>query len=1089
MTNTHRPSSRRRATGAAAACAAALLVTVLHPVPAAAAGDQLVANSSFETFDVSGPSDWGTWTPAGSATYTQVTSHDGSDAAQIETATTGSRGFLVQDVAVPSGAETLDMSFWQEKSALSGSGKAAIRVTFNGAPAQFLGVDGASTWRKVESTLTVPAGSTSVRIEPMVDYLQGQMRVDDVELRFGSSKANLGVNTDFEAFSASSPDNWNHWLAAGSGTVSKVAGVEGDNALGVTTDSTSSRLALTQDVTLPAGGAYVVDFSAKIDSITGNGQAGIRVDVLDGSRGSAFIGRTTTTSGWERMSGAIVVPSDATKIRLHVFNDGVKAVAAYDDIHVGASTAEMNLSTGTTKSGDISLSWTKPSDAPSAKTYDIHRATSGDATESSPLLRTVPASLLKATDQEWLAGKTYSYLVIARDAAGAEVARSTGATTSSPSSDATTTSVVSIAQAGSGDHIGWRCDANAALPLTVVGSSSPVTSSNVSSASTLASGLDRLGGIDIAGAAYVGLVDANGTLIATASREDLGHPRIGLDAATLTKINNQISQPGTPQDAWNTVKARVDDGVATFGYSEDRYAREAAFVYQVTQDASYAALAYDAFVTAAEKTPFEAEQELNTANPVSSLAVAYDWASPAWSDAQKAYAHDYFQRTAVFFEHVQHPNLTLADKASNWVAVVRGAELAQHVALRGEGDYGYRDARIGRLADQLNKHLLAANSEHGWFQEGLDYLDYTNMIAVPGVLGSFDAGIDALRDAWHRPDTADLLLHTVSLREPGHKLQWGVGNGPGGANFPLYLQRAKAGELAPMIDIFERTQGHRATEKWYSPGFITQAFIDWPESIPAAEAYDPATVYPALLDDEAGAASFRNRIVDADDVLLQLNNRNHKHLGWSGHDTFGLSLMSHDTTWAGQPGKDQSNAAKYSRVLIDGKTAQTAGGGQTLGSAAYAGQGGGYVKFDGAGNVGVDVATREAVVDMTDRGDVDTIVALRDTFSDAASHDWTWQLAPEAGVTLQTEMIGTTLQFTVQNGDAWMRGWVLNAEDVTANTANGVLSLTRTGSASTFDVALAVGRSATVPSSSTTGAQVTIADTTIDLADLGGYHP
>ncbi|MEE2522605.1 hypothetical protein V1639_17040 [Pseudarthrobacter sp. J75] len=241
------------------------------------------------------------------------------------------------------------------------------------------------------------------------------------------------------------------------------------------------------------------------------------------------------------------------------------------------------------------------------------------------------------------------------------------------------------------------------------------------------------------------------------------------------------------------------------------------------------------------------------------------------------------------------------------------------------------------------------------------------------------------------------------------------------------------------------------------------------------------------MDAKSGSSTFRNRLVDKDDVLLQLNNSNHKHTGWNGFETFGLSMMSHDTTWAGQPGKDQANAAKYSRVLIDGKTTQTQGQGTTLASNAYAGQGGGYVKYNGAANVGVATATREAAVDMKDRGDVDSLIAIRDTFGDAASHEWKWQLAPQAGVTLQTEMVGTTLQFTVQNGDSWMRGWVLNATDVTASTANGVLSFARTGTGTTIDVVMTVGRSATLPSANVSGSQVSVAGTTVDLANLAGY--
>ncbi|MEE2529051.1 hypothetical protein V1639_08410 [Pseudarthrobacter sp. J75] len=757
--STPKSRSRRHARFLATAPLLAIVLTTLVPVLPANAAGNMVKNPSFEAWGASAPTDWSTWTPAGTATYTKVTGRDGSGAAQIATSTQGSRGFLVQDVAIPAGSESIDLSFWQKKGTVTGTGKAGVRVTFTGGTAQFFGLDAAPDWRKVATTLPVPAGVTNVRIEPMLDYMQGTMSLDDVDVQVDGPFTNLAVNAGFEAFTLANPDSWGRWLAAGTGTVAKAAGMENLNAASITTDTTASRLALTQDITLPAGGGtYVVDFASKIDTISGTGKAGIRVDVLDGSKGTAFYGRNTPTAGWERTRGAIVVPADATRIRVHAFNDGVKATALYDDIQVTKSTGDMELSTSLTASNDISVAWTKPT-ATNIATYDLHRAEGAAPTgTAADRVRTLPSTLLKASDQEWLPGKTYNYLVIGRDAAGAEVVRSSVGQATAPATDTTATSVLSIAANGTTDHIGWRAAASATLPLKVVGSTSAITPANAASATVLVSGLGRLGGLDQAGAAYVGLVDASGTLIATASRQDLPHPRIGLNTDVLAKINRLIANPGTPQDAWNTVKARVDAGSATYGYSIDRYAREAAFVYQVTQDPSYATIAYDAFVQSAAATPFEAEQELNTANPVSSLALVYDWASPAWTAAQKAYAHDYFERTAVFFEHVKHPNVVGTDKASNWVGVIRGAELAQHLALRGEGTYGWRDARIARISDQLRQHLDAAHTDGGWFQEGLDYLDYTNMISVPGITGC-DRFIWPRQDGYFRP-------HFMTRRAP-----------------------------------------------------------------------------------------------------------------------------------------------------------------------------------------------------------------------------------------------------------------------------------------------------------------------------------
>ncbi|MFF1252767.1 hypothetical protein ACFVYC_09790 [Pseudarthrobacter sp. NPDC058329] len=1077
----------------AAALTVVALSTTVVATSATAANPNLVTNASFEAFGTSGPTSWGTWTPSGTATYTQVPGRDGSGAVQIATGTTTSRGFLVQDAAVPGTVKKLRLTFWQKKGTLTGTGKAGVRVTFPGTPTQFYGTDAATAWRQVTAHLDVPAGATSVRVEPMVDGMQGSMQLDDIDFSVYDEASNLASNGSFEAFPGAVPDAWGRWNAAGTGTVSKTDGYAGTNALRIKTDTTSSRLALTQDITLPAGGGtFKAEFFSRIASISGTGKAGLRIDVLDGGGGSSFIGRNTPTSGWQKSSGLFTVPAAATRIRLHAFNDAVQGTMDIDDIQVSPSTVTAGLATATTEAGDIGLNWTVAAPTGTPARFDIHRGPAGSpvTADASTLIRSVPASLLQATDVEWLPSTEYKYVVIARDAAGAEVARTNESSILSPAADTTATSYLSVTSDTVGTHLGWRAVGNAKLPLTAVGHTEAITAANVSSARTAATGLSRFGGTSTQEAGgHFALVDANGTLLATASRAALQHPRIGLTTDVLAKINRLIGAPGTPQDAWNTIKARVEGGMATFGSSADRYAREAAFVYQVTGEARYAAMAYDAFVAAANATPFTAKQDLDTANPVSQLALTYDWAYNGWTDAQRAFAVEYFERTAVFFEFAKHPNIILPDKASNWVGVVRGAELAQHLAVRGDAGYGMRDTRIGTLVDQLRQHLETAHTEHGWFQEGLEYLDYTQMMSMPGIRGSIDVGIDALKHAWMAPDTANLLLHTVSLRQPNNRLQWGVAGANNSTAWPLYLGQAKTGELAPMIEIFERVNGHRATTKFYSPGFITQGLIDWPESVPAGEEYDPAKVYPAILDDEAGSYSFRNRIVDADDVLVQLNNRNHSHLGWAGDETFGISMISHDATWATQPGKSVTAANKYSRVLVDNKPDQAEGNGRTLASKTYEGQGGGYVSLDGSANFQVRSATREAVVDMTDHGDADALLAFHDRFTDTASHTWAWQLAPEAGVTVDYETIGTTIQFTFRKGQSWLRGWLQNAQGATAAFTDGSFRITRTGTSAEFDIVLAVGNGTSIPIAETEGSKISVSGATIDTANLNTYQP
>lgn len=899
------------------------------------------------------------------------------------------------------------------------------------------------------------------------------------------------ANGSFEQFAGVNPDGWSRWAAAGTGTVSRVAGVAGANAVQITTDTTASRLALVQDVPIaPGGGLYRLEFSYRLSDITGGGKAGIRVN-FSGATGasSPFFGGNQTTAGWVKATEYLRAPSGTTGLRLHVFNDMVRGTMVLDDIRLTKVEGTNFVTSRISGAGDIALSW-DIADTAGVATYDIYRSEGGVVDVGGDPLRSVPASVMQTTDQDWVPGATYRYVVVGRDAVGAELFRTaeTPAITAPATSNVWESSIVAL-NVDDKTHVSWGAARDVTGPLSVYAADRSLADGDLAGATEVASGVEALGSVDLEpGATHFALV-ADDEVIATASRAASEHPRILFANGGKAKVERLIAQEGTPSALYDKIVSRVDGGAAAAGTSADRYAAEAGFVYQVTGEQRYADLAFDAFRTAAEATPFYAKQALDSANPAAYLALAYDWAVVGWTDAQRSYALDYFERIASFLEISDHPNMVWDDKASNWVAVTRGAELAVHLAARGDGDHGLRDARIARVLDQLTRHSEQGYTDAGGYQEGLDYLDYDNMIASAGVLSSFDAGIDAIKEEWNTPALSDMLLHTVSLRSgSGASLQWGVGTG-GQATWPLYLGRAaddgNAGRIAAM---YERTQGHLSASQWYSPAFALHAFRDWPEGEPIDLRSEE--ILPALFDDEAGSAYFRNRVEDVDDVLVGLTNRNHTHLGWSGYDTFGLSLIGGNTTWGTQPAKDQTNAAKYSRVLVDGKAVQTVGKGKTLASMAYEGQGGGYVHFDGAGNLEVDSARREAVVDMTTRAAADTILAVSDSFADDTSHTWTWQLAPQVGVTAEIgDVVDGSRAITLRNGDSWLRAWLLDAAGAEVTFDGGVLRIVRTGQTADFDIVLALGASSEAPEAQITGDLVSLDGFVADLSQLGSFAP
>lgn len=898
----------------------------------------------------------------------------------------------------------------------------------------------------------------------------------------------LVVNGSFEQFGGALPDSWTRWAPAGTGTITRVDGVTGTNAVQVTTDTVSSRLALVQDVPV-SDGLYRLDFQTRRTGMAGTGTAGIRVNVA-GATSTPFLGGSTDTAGWQPVSGWVRVPTGATSARLHVFNDAIRGSMAVDDVRLVRVDASDVLTASVSAAGDIGLQW-EVGDRTGIVRYDIHRSASpgADPLASAPI-RSVPASVTAATDQDWRPGAAYTYVVIGRDAAGAEKARTVPASIDAPKTSNILSSSLAAIEIDGAAHLSWAASRDTTGTLSLYEADHSLQDGDLSEARVVASAVEPVGSTDVAATGGHFALAADGRVVATASLAGTAHPRLMLADDVQARIHRLIAKPGTPQQMYQTITARVDGGMATFGASPERYAREAAFLYVITGEQRYADAAYTGFSTAAGATPFGKEQELNTANPSSQLALAYDWAYNGWSEQQRAFAREYFERVSAFLELGSHPNMTRDDKGSNWVGVTRGAELAVHLAVRGDGDHGLRDARIARLLDQLIRHNEQAMTPGGWFQEGLDYLDYDSMIMNAGVLSSFDAGIDAVKSAWHAPATVDMLLHANSFRtgSTGSSLQFGVGTGQR-AVLALYFDRAAAaGELSRYTALFERTYGAQSSAPKYSPAYALPLLQHWPEDgVADLQSERPL---PALIDDVAGSAMFRNRLQDADDVLVGLTNRNHHHLGWSGYETFGLSMIGGDTAWAQQPGKDQSNAAKYSRVLVDGKAVQQVGQGRTLGSQVFSGQGGGYVHFDGSGNLGVQKATREAVVDMSPRPEADAVLALSDSFADTASHRWTWQLAPQAGVTAEIGgIVDGTRSVTLRHDDAWLRIWLKDADGAAVTFTDGVLRIVRDGVAADFDVVMAAGASGAPANAEVMGSIVSLGGFTADLDHLDRFAP
>ncbi|MEU9996148.1 hypothetical protein [Streptomyces sp. NPDC050848] len=913
--------------------------------------------------------------------------------------------------------------------------------------------------------------------------------------------ASLLLNGDFEQVAANGlPEGWGVWKPAGNGTATVVdgAGPDGSRALKLEGDTPDDRVAVSRRLTNPDPSRdryFRVSFDERAEDVGGT-WASVRVQYVGGNKPLTMVGSTSGTHGWRRVEAYVSAPAGTTELSVEPMLDSAKGRLFVDNLVVEPVDADGVAAANPQPTGEIELAWRF--DGLAVARYEIHRSTDPGFTPSpATRIRTLP-DITGAEDATTVPGGTYTYKVVALAADGTPLGTTTPATATAVPvfEDQQRTDVLTATRTGDGVRVAWRLAAGGTGPVTVYAGRQKVGTYDIAD-----------GGVTLAPGGYrentTFSVVRNGRAIATARLADLQHPRFGATEDKLAKVRRLIAKPGSPQEIWKQLLQRVgSDGAAysyNFGEAEGRWAAEAALAHQVTQDPAHARTAYTAFTRAEARLSLLTGQALETGNATTYLAEAYDWAYNGWTEAQRADARRILQRLAAAFEVLHAPNIDLPDKASNWVSVVRGSELALWLAVRGDGGFDLGERRIPGLVDQMRRHLDGAYGDTGWDQEGLDYLSYGLTIGAPGVMGAADAGITALEDSWHRPHFANLIMHSLSSQTDSARLQWGVGSPTGGlAAAPLFFDTVPEEQQAAWLWHYEHTVGAYSPGRGYSGSQSGWALLNWPEHVePRDPDHGPASVRRALLDDHDGAYQFRSRYQDGDDVLVGVTNRNNAHIGWNGLETFGLTLIGHEATWARQPAKEYATRPElFSKPLIDGRPEhrgntgdRSPGRGRTLASRSYDGQGGGFLSLDGSGNYEVSKARRDIAVDLRPVAGADSVVALHDSFSDTASHRYDWQLAPEAGTEITfggTESGAKTFLF--RKGDGYLKGWLLNPEGAELSVEKGAFKVTRTGPEADFRVVLAFGEG-TPPTATTDGTTLTLGNTTYDLANLKGHRP
>jgi len=540
------------------------------------------------------------------------------------------------------------------------------------------------------------------------------------------------------------------------------------------------------------------------------------------------------------------------------------------------------------------------------------------------------------------------------------------------------------------------------------------------------------------------------------------HPRLYVNPTRISQIKSAIQVAGSHhQQAFNAMKARVDqnnwrvydddpnDGI--WSSARSHLAREAAFMYLLTNDSKYAQISYNALydiynnVDPSNRLP-SSGAGIGRATVGRNFALAYDWAYNGWTQNQRDFVKDKLNLSLDSWLTYSHANLTDPSKASNWVAVCRGAELVMMLAAREEQN---RSSRYTELKNWLKLNLQNGYGNLGVTQEGIGYSNFGGTYLVPAVYALRSVGDTSLDASFNSKAFWQLPMYAGSfaMNPYGERdfLQSGVSSGAylsyydeGWAS--LLLGSVPQNQLPYYRYFYDRHMGI------YAPGTPAEKFdedhggtvwslIYYPENVTSVN--PTGSFSQAVSDEDRGAYFFRNRWQDANDVLVSImaDTVHHDH-AWDQSEAFNLGLIAYNTHFIGGPGREDlssSNPGAFSALLVDGEAQLNE---KTTGTKEFFRRdsgSGGYVIVDGGqkySSLGLNSTKRHFLVDFSTNSGT-TILSTLDRIQDESNHTYTWQLnvgddVGNAGVSVSSGSEGGLRTFLLsgKNG-SYLKGWVL----------------------------------------------------------------
>jgi hypothetical protein len=533
------------------------------------------------------------------------------------------------------------------------------------------------------------------------------------------------------------------------------------------------------------------------------------------------------------------------------------------------------------------------------------------------------------------------------------------------------------------------------------------------------------------------------------------HPRLFITPQRIEALREAVDEADSfHARVFEVIKQRVDgddwhayEGPANIARAA--MAREAAMVYQITDDRRYAELAYRTLMAIARnprgRGRIDSGNGLNRAAVGLGFAITYDWCYPGWTNEQRRAVREHLIAGLEAWPGYGHSNFG-GEMVSHWVPICRGAELIMILAAYEDV---YLPDRCELLTTWLNRHITNAYGPTGINQEGVGVVAEAAMVLIPAALAMRDVGDDGLETAFNSRQWWRLAMYTgtSSLDADGRRRYL-----PSGISAGTLRPIGFASLLLPTVPTEHRGHYNHFYARHVglrSQGTDDQRFDDGQAGAVWALLYRPQTLEEAdpqqrmpraFVDRRRGVMMARNQWADENDVLVTItaDAANQAH-AWNQAEALSIGLVGFDNTFIGGPGK-QAASRYFSTLLVDGKHHGNVPANKTTGTVESMDvtDSGGYAIVGGGEqykSLGIDSVERHLLVDFTHAKNA-ALIGVLDRIQSAKQHDYAWQLnigdeVSDTALKLSrgNEEGRTTFTLTGQNG-GFLKAWVMTPAEV-----------------------------------------------------------